>query len=56
MDKSNIAFGLITAILALYIAVALILSRSGRAETHKTGSRGAANHKQPHYRAADHTH
>jgi len=27
MDKSNIAFALITAILAVYIAVALVLSR-----------------------------
>jgi hypothetical protein len=31
MDKSNIAFALITAILGVYIAVALVLSRiSGR--------------------------
>jgi hypothetical protein len=27
MDKSNIAFALVTAILGLYIAVALVLSR-----------------------------
>jgi hypothetical protein len=32
MDKSNIAFALITAILGVYIAVALVLSRmAGRA-------------------------
>jgi hypothetical protein len=31
MDKSNIAFALITAILALYVAVALVLSRVSRA-------------------------
>jgi hypothetical protein len=30
MDKSNIAFALITAILGVYIAVALVLSRVSR--------------------------
>ena len=42
MDKSNIAFGLITAILGVYIAVALVLSRVRenrlqRLRMHKTG-------------------
>jgi hypothetical protein len=36
MDKSNIAFALITAILGVYISVALLLSRVSRARTDKT--------------------
>ena len=39
MDKSNIAFALVTTILGLYIAVALVLSRvagrGGRPRKHK---------------------
>jgi hypothetical protein len=35
MDKSNIAFGLITVILAVYISVALLLSRSREAPRHR---------------------
>jgi hypothetical protein len=41
MDKSNIAFALITAILGVYIAVALVLSRmAGK------GSRARNKHKR----------
>jgi hypothetical protein len=36
MDKSNIAFGLISGILAVYIAVALLLSRVRRSHIDKT--------------------
>jgi hypothetical protein len=39
MDKSNIAFALITAILGIYIAVALVLSRV-------SSRRGRARYKQ----------
>jgi hypothetical protein len=35
MDKSNIAFALITAILGIYISVALLLSRVRESRTHK---------------------
>jgi len=45
MDKSNIAFALITAILAIYIAVALVLSRvSGKRDS--TGGRARNKHKR----------
>jgi hypothetical protein len=39
MDKSNIAFALITAILGIYISVALLLSRVRERETNKTRRR-----------------
>jgi hypothetical protein len=41
MDKSNIAFALITTILAVYIAVALVLSRVSR-----KGGRARNKHKR----------
>ena len=43
MDKSNIAFALITTILGIYIAVALLLSRVRDAEMHKTRYRRQAD-------------
>jgi hypothetical protein len=46
MDKSNIAFALITAILAVYITVALVLSRvSGKRES-TSGGRARNKHKK----------
>jgi hypothetical protein len=50
MDKSNIAFALLSVILALYITVALLLSRvrgSGKDKTaqHQAGHHGLAGHK-----------
>ena len=41
MDKSNIAFALITGILAVYIAVALVLSRVS-----SRGGRARSKHKR----------
>jgi hypothetical protein len=49
MDKSNIAFALITVILGLYISVALLLSRVRRSQTDKT-----AHHQTGHHRLAGH--
>jgi hypothetical protein len=49
MDKSNIAFGLISGILAIYIAVALLLSRVRRSQLDKTG-----HHQTGHHRLAGH--
>jgi hypothetical protein len=49
MDKSNIAFGLISGILAIYIAVALLLSRVRRSHLDKTGP-----HQTGHHRLAGH--
>jgi hypothetical protein len=46
MEKSNIAFALITVILGIYIAVALLLSRVRRSQMHKTGRHPEAGHKQ----------
>ena len=50
MDKSNVAFALLSVILGLYIAVALLLSRvrgSGTNKTthHQPGHHGLAGHK-----------
>jgi hypothetical protein len=50
MDKSNIAFALLSVILGLYITVALLLSRvrgSGKDKTaqHQAGHHGLAGHK-----------
>jgi hypothetical protein len=45
MDKSNIAFALITVILGIYISVALLLSRVRRSQTNKTGQDQASNHR-----------
>ena len=45
MDKSNIAFALITAILGIYISVALLLSRVRERETNKTRRRPQADAK-----------
>jgi hypothetical protein len=36
MDKSNIAFALITVILGIYISVALLLSRVRQSHTNKS--------------------
>jgi hypothetical protein len=46
MEKSNIAFGLITAILGIYISVALLLSRARQTRMHKTARHRAAEHKE----------
>lgn len=43
MDKSNIAFALITAILGIYISVALLLSRVRESQMHKTRYRRQAD-------------
>lgn len=45
MDKSNIAFALITAILGIYIAVALLLSRMRETGMNKTARRARADAK-----------
>jgi len=45
MDKSNIAFALITTILGLYISVALLLSRARASRTNRARRPGAAGHK-----------
>jgi len=50
MDKSNIAFALLSVILGLYISVALLLSRVRRSDAHKTGRHLAAgphNYERP---------
>jgi hypothetical protein len=49
MDKSNIAFALISVILGIYIAVALLLSRVRRSHMDKTG-----HHPTGHHRLAGH--
>jgi len=46
MDKSNIAFALISAILGIYIAVALLLSRVRRSHTNKTSDQQTAAHHE----------
>ena len=46
MDKSNIAFALITAILGIYICVALLLSRVRESQMHKTRYRRQADPKE----------
>jgi hypothetical protein len=48
MDKSNIAFALISVILGIYIAVALLLSRVRRSHMDKTG-----HHRTGHHRLAN---
>jgi len=45
MDKSNVAFALITVILGLYICVALLLSRARRSPTNRVERRPIASHK-----------
>lgn len=50
MDKSNIAFALLSVILSLYISVALLLSRvrgsgSNKTRHHQTGPHRLAGHK-----------
>jgi hypothetical protein len=45
VDKSNLAFALITSILSIYIAVALLLSRARRSQADKSGRRGTAGLK-----------
>jgi hypothetical protein len=45
MDKSNIAFALISVILAIYIAVALLLSRVRRSHESKTSRHRLAGHE-----------
>jgi hypothetical protein len=47
MDKSNVAFALLSVILGLYIAVALLLSRVRGTRTNKT-----AHHETGHDRVA----
>ena len=39
MDKSNVAFALLSVILGLYISVALLLSRVRESRTNKTAHR-----------------
>jgi hypothetical protein len=51
MEKSNIAFGLITAILGIYISVALLLSRARQTRMHKTARHREAEHKQKRNRS-----
>ena len=46
MDKSNIAFALITAILAVYITVALVLSRVSGKRDSTGGGRARNKHKR----------
>jgi len=46
MDKSNIAFGLIIAIIGLYIVVALLLSRVRESRSAKTERRKPADPKR----------
>jgi hypothetical protein len=45
MDKSNIAFALITVILGIYISVALLLSRVRRSQNDKTGHDQTSHHR-----------
>jgi hypothetical protein len=45
MDKSNIAFALISVILGIYIAVALLLSRVRRSRRDKTGHHQTGDHR-----------
>jgi nitrate reductase gamma subunit len=45
MDKSNIAFGLITGILAVYITVALLLSRARESRVGRASRQRIAGHK-----------
>jgi hypothetical protein len=45
MDKSNVAFALLSVILGLYISVALLLSRVQRSQTNKTGPRQSDHHR-----------
>jgi hypothetical protein len=54
MDKSNIAFALLSVILGLYISVALLLSRVRGAGTNKTEHYQAAHHKTGHPELAGH--
>ncbi len=42
MDRSNIAFALITSIIGLYIAVALLMSRARQSRAGKPGRHSAA--------------
>jgi hypothetical protein len=44
MDKSNIAFALLSVILGLYISVALLLSRARRSHMNKTGPNRTGHH------------
>jgi hypothetical protein len=46
MDKSNIAFALISVILGIYIAVALLLSRVRRSHTNKPSDQQTAAHHE----------
>lgn len=46
MEKSNIAFALITVILGIYISVALLLSRVRQSQMDKTARHREAEHKQ----------
>jgi hypothetical protein len=46
MQKTNIAFALITVILGMYIAVALLLSRARESRLHKRGRHRQPQHKQ----------
>ena len=48
MDKSNIAFVLLSVILGLYIAVALLLSRVRGSGTNKTPRYPTAHHETGH--------
>jgi hypothetical protein len=43
MDKSNIAFALVNAILGIYILVALVLSRVRESRMYKTGPQSRVN-------------
>jgi len=52
MDKSNVAFALLSVILGLYIAAALLLSRVRGARTNKTAHDKTAHHETGHDRAA----
>ena len=54
MDKPNIAFVLLTVILGLYIAVALLLSRVRGSGTNKTARYRAAHHETGHPELASH--
>lgn len=45
VEESNIAFALITSILGIYIAVALLLSRARRSHANKSGRRGPVGPK-----------
>jgi hypothetical protein len=54
MDKSNIAFALLSVILGLYISVALLLSRIRGSETNKTQHHQTAHHETSHPGLAGH--